>query len=94
MSINTIVETLTAVIADSKQPTEERDRATAVLKFYSAKEKEHPAGLVTDDRVVAGMLARVAASTLWTMPDKYCVETVTLLDCGRVARHPSGAGKK
>lgn len=35
-----IVDLLTAVIADADQPAEERDRAAEVLKFYAAKEQE------------------------------------------------------
>jgi hypothetical protein len=71
-----IVDLLTAVIADVDQPAEERDRAAAVLKFYAAKEQEK---LVTGETnpAVAGMFARMGAHSLWEWPDKWVIETVT-----------------
>jgi hypothetical protein len=85
-----IIETLKEVIADKTQPSAERARAASVLKFYSVKEQEPLPGGLTDDRVVAGMLARVAAYTLWEMPERYVIETttgqdgITRLSLGRV----------
>ena len=71
-----IVDLLTAVIADVDQPAEERDRAAAVLKFYAAKEQER---LVTGEinPAVARMFATMGAHSLWEWPDRWVVETVT-----------------
>jgi len=71
-----IVDLLSAVIADVEQPAEERDRAAEVLKFYAAKEKEAE-GKAEIDRTVVGMLARGDAHCLWEWPDSFVVETVT-----------------
>lgn len=70
-----IVDLLTAVIADVDQSAEERDRAAGVLKLYAAKEQEK---LVTGETnpAVAGMFARMGAHSLWEWPDKWVVETV------------------
>ena len=71
-----IVDLLTAVIADVDQPAEERDRAAEVLKFYAAKEQER---LVTGEinPAVARMFATMGAHSLWEWPDKCAIETVT-----------------
>jgi hypothetical protein len=75
MSANNIVETLKDAIADKTQPSAERDRAARVLQFYVAKEQEPVSPF--DDRIVAGMLARFAAYTLWEMPERYVIEATT-----------------
>ena len=72
---NSIVDLLSAVIADVDQPAEERDRAANVLKFYAVVEQQPlPNGEI--NATVAGMFARSGAQCLWEWPDSFAIETV------------------
>jgi hypothetical protein len=80
VSLDTIVETLRAVIADKNQSALERERAAVALKFYSDKiaEELNPSGSVErdkNDRWVIEAFAKMGAKSLWDDPDDCMITT-------------------